>query len=67
MYDFSEGGHCLERAFLEVTINPDGFNPFPQPHYILLNLAPGSSVGDPSRYSFPTRYEVDYVRVYQKE
>lgn len=45
----------------------DGFNPFRQPHYILLNLALGSNGGDPSNTNFPLFYEVDYVRVYQKE
>jgi arylsulfatase A-like enzyme/beta-glucanase (GH16 family) len=45
----------------------DGFNPFRQPHYILLNLALGSNGGDPSNTDFPLFYEVDYVRVYQKE
>lgn len=46
---------------------PDGFNPFRQPHYILLNLALGSNGGDPSYTRFPLKYEVDYVRVYQKK
>lgn len=45
----------------------DGFNPFHQPQYILLNLAIGSNGGDPARTSFPRKYLVDYVRVYQKE
>lgn len=45
----------------------DGFNPFHQPQYILLNLAIGSNGGDPSGTSFPRKYLVDYVRVYQKE
>jgi beta-glucanase (GH16 family) len=45
--------------------NPDGFNPFLQPHYILLNLAIGGNGGDPSKTRFPIKYEVDYVRVYQ--
>ncbi len=43
-----------------------GQNPFHQPHYILLNLALGANGGDPSDTSFPTRYLVDYVRVYQQ-
>jgi len=49
------------------TINSDNFNPFRQPHYILLNLAVGSNGGDPSKTEFPTRYLVDYVRVFQKD
>ena len=47
--------------------NPDGSNPFQQPHYLLLNLAiGGDNGGDPGNTPFPSRYEVDYVRVYQK-
>jgi len=42
-------------------------NPFHQPHYLLLNLAiGGQAAGDPTGTSFPTRYEIDYARVYQK-
>jgi len=47
------------------TINADGTNPFLQPQYLLLNLALGSSGGDPARSNFPITFEVDYVRVYQ--
>lgn len=47
--------------------NPEGKNPFHQPHYILLNLAiGGANGGDPSKTDFPARFEVDYVRIYQK-
>lgn len=42
-------------------------NPFLQPHYILLNQAIGGKAGgDPSGTHFPSRYEIDYVRVFQK-
>ncbi len=47
--------------------NADGFNPFRQPYYILLNLAIGSNGDDPSGTTFPRRFEVDYVRVYQRK
>jgi beta-glucanase (GH16 family) len=60
-------GKILNSVSLSETANPDGFNPFRQPHYILLNLAIGMNGGDPSRSSFPIRYEVDYVRVYQAD
>lgn len=41
-------------------------NPFKQPHYMLLNLAiGGQNGGDPSSTTFPARFEIDYVRVYQ--
>jgi beta-glucanase (GH16 family) len=57
----------LNEVLLSETINPDGFNPFLQPHYILLNLAIGGNGGDPSRSESPIKYEVDYVRIYQKK
>lgn len=57
----------LNEVDLSHTLNPDGYNPFRQPHYLLLNLAIGSNGGDPSRTSFPRTYEVDYVRVFQKK
>ncbi len=42
-------------------------NPFKQPHYILLNLAVGGiNGGEVSSNAYPMRYEIDYVRVYQK-
>jgi hypothetical protein len=42
-------------------------NPFRQPQYMLLNLAIGGDWGgDPSKTTFPARFEVDYVRVFQK-
>ncbi|MEB2773687.1 glycoside hydrolase family 16 protein [Algoriphagus sp. D3-2-R+10] len=56
----------LNEVDLARTVNPDGFNPFRQPHYILLNLAIGGNGGDPSGTFFPKEYVVDYVRVYQK-
>ena len=44
-----------------------GVNPFNQPHYMLLDLAMGGlNGGDLGVTSFPNRFEVDYVRVYQK-
>lgn len=55
----------LNTALLNQTFNPDGFNPFLQPHFLLLNLAIGGNGGDPSETDFPLRYEIDYVRVYQ--
>lgn len=59
----------LNRVELKDLVNQDGsgFNPFKQPHYILLNLAlGGDNGGDPAATKFPRRYEIDYVRVYQK-
>jgi beta-glucanase (GH16 family) len=52
---------------LSRTINQDAshLNPFTRPQVILLNLAVGSTGGDPAQTTFPARFEVDYVRVYQ--
>jgi beta-glucanase (GH16 family) len=60
-------GRLLNETDLSKTINPDGFNPFHQPHYMILNVAVGGdNGGDPSGTKFPSRMEVDWVRVYQK-
>jgi beta-glucanase (GH16 family) len=49
-------------------LNPNGMSPFRQPHYMLVNLAIGGiNGGDPSTSTFPARYEVDYVRVFQRQ
>lgn len=67
--DITLDDKLLNTIDLAKTINQDSAqkNPFHQPHYLLLNLAiGGTSGGDPSETKFPTRYEVDYVRVYQK-
>lgn len=41
--------------------------PFREPHYLILNLAVGGRQGgDPSATTFPARFEVDYLRVYQR-
>jgi beta-glucanase (GH16 family) len=59
----------LNNVSLQETINQNGSgtNPFKQPHYILLNLAlGGDNGGDPSKTTFPRRFDIDYVRVYQR-
>lgn len=57
----------LNSHALKATLNPDGSNPFLQPHYLLLNLAIGANGGNPDNTSFPIKYEVDYVRYYKKQ
>jgi len=60
----------LNKVPLDSLINRDGsdFNPFKQPHYMLLNLAiGGDNGGDATHTTFPAKFEVDYVRVYQKK
>jgi beta-glucanase (GH16 family) len=60
----------MNRVALNKLVNKDGtgINPFNQPQYILLNLAiGGDNGGDSSLTAFPKRFEIDYVRVYQKQ
>jgi beta-glucanase (GH16 family) len=63
-------GLLLNTVDLTETINPPNrgpANPFRQPHYLLVNLAiGGDNGGDPANTAFPTRYEIDYVRIFQK-
>jgi beta-glucanase (GH16 family) len=59
----------LNETLLANTVNQDGtnFNPMMQPHYVLLNLAlGGDNGGEVPASSLPSRYEIDYVRVYQR-
>jgi len=45
----------------------DESNPFHKPMYLILNQAiGGASGGDPSRTTFPVRFEVDWVRVFSR-
>jgi beta-glucanase (GH16 family) len=57
----------MNTTLLNQTVNADGTNPFLQPHFLLLNLAIGGNGGDPSASATPIKYEIDYVRVYQKK
>ena len=59
----------LNTTDLATTINGnrEAANPFHEPEYMLLNLAIGGTQGgDPAATDFPARFEVDYVRVYQR-
>lgn len=57
----------INEVDLSKTINADGTNPFHAAQTMILNLAiGGDNGGDPSKATFPARYFVDYVRVYQK-
>jgi beta-glucanase (GH16 family) len=59
----------LNEVDLDQTINAneEANNPFRAPHSMILNLAiGGTNGGDPSGTQFPAKFEVDYVRVYQK-
>jgi len=57
----------LNDVDLSETVNPDGYNPFHHPQYILLNLAMGVLGGDPTHTQFPQTFKIDYVRVFQKK
>ena len=61
----------LNEVDLSQTINGEvgnHTNPFHQPHYILLNLAiGGQNGGTPVADAFPMRYEIDWVRVFEKK
>lgn len=64
----SVDGEVLNESDLNQASNPDGTNGFRQAHSIILNLAIGGTTGgDPSASEFPARFEVDYVRIYQKQ
>jgi len=59
----------LNKVALSKLDNKDGtgINPFKQPHYMLFDLAIGGQQGgSPAATVFPRRFEVDYVRVYQR-
>jgi beta-glucanase (GH16 family) len=61
-------GEVVNDSDLNQAANPDGSNGYRQAQYILLNLAIGGNAGgDPSATKFPARFEVDYVRIYQKQ
>ena len=60
----------LNETDLSITLNPTDKgpkNPFKQPAYMLLNLALGGNRGGSlANTAFPSRYEIDYVRVYEQ-
>ena len=59
-----------DRVFLSVPIEQCGnvqYNAFRSPHFLLLNLAVGGTLGGKvDRSCLPAEYLIDYVRVYQK-
>lgn len=58
----------LNKVPLSALQNKDGsgFEPFKQPHYMLINLAlGGKNGGNPNQSVYNNKYEVDWVRVYQ--
>ena len=64
----SVDGQQLNTTSLSSMLNADGKSPFKQKAYMLVNLAVGGqNGGDPAKTSFPKRYEIDYLRVFQKQ
>jgi beta-glucanase (GH16 family) len=60
-------GKLMNHLALAKADPADGGNPFHRPVYLILNQAiGGSNGGDPSGTPFPIRYEIDWVRVYQR-
>jgi beta-glucanase (GH16 family) len=58
----------MNTTSLATAVNPDGTSPFKKNQYIIVNLAiGGQNGGDPSATTFPARYQIDYVRVFQKQ
>jgi beta-glucanase (GH16 family) len=58
----------LNATALSSMLNADGKSPFKQKAFMIVNLAiGGQNGGDPSKTSFPKRYEIDYLRVFQKQ
>lgn len=60
-------GKLMNHFDLASADNADHGNPFHDPVYLILNQAIGGQCGgDPSQTEFPIRYEIDWVRVYQR-
>lgn len=60
----------LNETDLKETINDSSQKiiPFQQPHYLLVNLAVGGdNGGEFTAASLPSKYIIDYIRVYQKK
>ena len=60
-------GKLMNHFDIATADKSDRGNPFHGPEYIILNQAIGGDQGgDPSQTQFPIRFEVDWVRVYQR-
>jgi beta-glucanase (GH16 family) len=65
--DLRLDGQLMNHLDLADADNADRGNPFHRPVYFILNQAIGGDCGgDPSQTKFPIRFEVDWVRVYQR-
>ncbi len=59
-------GKVMNHLDLATLDQATGGNPFHKPLYLILNQAIGSTGGDVTHAKFPVRFEIDWVRVYQK-
>jgi arabinan endo-1,5-alpha-L-arabinosidase len=65
--DLRLDGQLMNHFDVATADKADEGNPFRRPVYFILNQAVGGTRGgDPSRTKFPIRFEVDWVRVYQR-
>jgi beta-glucanase (GH16 family) len=65
--DLRLDGQLMNHFDLATADHADEGNPFHGPVYFILNQAIGGTQGgDPSQTKFPIRYEVDWVRIYQR-
>ncbi|MGO9112860.1 MAG: family 16 glycosylhydrolase [Thermoguttaceae bacterium] len=65
--DLRLDGQSMNRLDLATADKADKGNPFHKPVYLILNQAIGATGGDPAQTKFPVRYEIDWVRVYQRD
>ena len=65
--DLRLDGQTMNHFDLATADAADRGNPFHAPVYFILNQAIGGTKGgDPSQTPFPIRYQIDWVRVYQR-
>ncbi|WP_423140771.1 glycoside hydrolase family 16 protein [Parablastomonas sp. CN1-191] len=58
----------IDLATIDASLPKGAANPFRRPQYLIINLALGGQRGGPLKDTrFPSRFEVDYVRVYQRK
>ncbi|MGA2254143.1 MAG: glycoside hydrolase family 16 protein [Thermoguttaceae bacterium] len=64
--DLRLDGQLMNHLDLATADKADKGNPFHKPVHLVLNQAIGATGGDPAHTRFPVRYEIDWVRVYQR-
>jgi beta-glucanase (GH16 family) len=65
--DLRLDGRLMNHFDVATADHADQGNPFHSPVYLILNQSIGGDAGgDPTHTDFPVRYEIDWVRVYQR-